>query len=211
MRLIHFALGLALAVAAGGIACATPVTYRLNGNLTASLQDQSGRAVSTISDEPFVWTVTADTNGFHTVTTHGGSTPETAAITDTILVGSQTFLPSIPTVLAFQSVPAIPGFSTTPLGIGGFVDPTALEGIAWHSQALYGYDPATGLSPVPVVFDMAGPLPLTNGLFLLAEPPTGGLVFQVDVDEPSGLALLATGIGALLAARRLRRHPAARS
>lgn len=205
MRRSSFAVALILAAVSCTAARADPVTYTLSGTMSAVLENAAGTAVGQITDQSFTWTVTANTASFSSITTHGGTTLETPAITDTITIGTTRYSPSGPTVFAFEAFPATPGFSSVPLGIGGFVDPTALLGIAWHAQGLFTYDPRTFLDPYPVVFDNAGALPLTTGTSLMVNS-AAGLLFSATVPEPASLPVLATALGLLLGALGLTRR-----
>lgn len=179
---------------------ASPITYRLTGDLTATLQ--SGPVTTDFVGAPFVWTVTSDTGLETTVLTHGGPTPEFPALTDVLKVGAESLVPSIPTVFAVASVPAIP--PNPAFGIGGFVDSTALMGLAWHADALFGYAGTGSIGPLPVVLDNAGPLPTAAGTLTISAL-TDNLRFSAVVDEPPGLALMMIGILGCAAAGSLRR------
>jgi hypothetical protein len=202
---MHIVKGFALlliAIAIGGSAHASPITYTLTGRLTADLADSQGHVTGSFVDTPFVWTLTGNTAQVVTVPTHGGPTIIVPAITDTITFNSTVLVPSIPTFFAVVSVPATS--STEALAVAGFVDVTALTGIAWRSPALFGYDGITSVGPLAVNFDNSGPLPTDGGVFSISG--ASGLVFVAAVPEPPDLSIFLVGFAgwAMIASVRMR-------
>jgi hypothetical protein len=145
--------------------------------------------------------LTGDTAQVVTIGTHGGPTTEVPAITDTIALDNTVLVPSIPTVFAVASVPAIPNAGA--FAVAGFVDMTALMGLAWRSPALYGYDGITSVGPLAVNFDNSGPLPTDGGVFSISG--ANGLVFDA-VPEPPGLSIFLVSLAglAMIAGVRIR-------
>lgn len=193
---MHIVKGFAIlliATAIGGSAYASPITYTLTGDLTADLTDNQGHVTESFADTPFVWTLTGDTAQAVTVVTHGGPTTEVPAITDTIALDHTVLVPSIPTFFAIASVPATPGAG--PFAVAGFVDISALQGIAWRSAALYGYEGITSIGPLAVNFDNAGPLPTDGGVFSISG--ASGLMFVAAIPEPPDLSIFLVGFAGL--------------
>lgn len=184
-----------------GAAHATPITYTLSGHVSGSLF--IGVVTENFSDVPLLWTVGSNTNTSSIVDTHGGPTIEMTALSDRIDLGGTVLVPSIPTVFAAASVPVFPG-NPVAFGIGGFVDTTALMGLAWHAPALFGYAGTTSIGPLAVVFDNTGSLPV--GAQTLSITGGSGLVFQAFLDEPpmlpSFVIAIAAGAAILGVARR---------
>src|SRR3954468_15102680 len=110
-----------------------------------------GHVTGSFANTSFVWALTADTAQVVMINTHGGPTTIVPAITDTIALDHTVLAPSIPTFFAVASVPAIPPAGA--FAVAGFVDVTALEGIAWNSPALYLYNGITSVGPLAVNFD----------------------------------------------------------
>ena len=193
---------LLIAIAIGGSANASPITYTLTGHLTANLADSQGHATESFANTPFVWTLTGDTAQVVTVDTHGGPTTIVPAITDTIALDNAVLAPSIPTFFAVVSVPANPPAGA--FAVAGFVDVTALQGIAWNSPALFGYDGVTNVGPLAVNFDNSGPLPTDGGVFSISG--ANGLVFVAAVSEPPDLSIFLVGFAglAMIAGVRMR-------
>jgi hypothetical protein len=202
---------LLIATAIGGSAHAAPITYTLTGFLTANLADSQGHMTGSFANTPFVWTLTGDTAQAVTIGTHGGSTTEVPAITDTIAFDNTVLVPSIATFFAVVSVPATPNAGA--VAVAGFVDVTALTGIAWRSPALFGYDGITSVGPLAVNFDNSGPLPTNGGVFSISG--ASGLVFVAAVPEPPDLSIFLVGFAglAVIAGIRIRgkRGPERRS
>jgi hypothetical protein len=202
MRIVKAFAILLIATAIGGSAHASPITYTLTGFLTANLADSQGNVTGVFANTPFVWTLTGDTAQVVTIGTHGGPTTEVPAITDTIALDNTVLVPSIPTFFAVASVPAIPPAGA--FAVAGFVDATALAGIAWNSPALYGYNGITGVGPLAVNFDNSGPLPTDGGVFSISG--ASGLVFVAALPEPPDLSIFLVGLAGLTIIACVRRR-----
>jgi len=202
MHIVKVFAMLLIATAIGGSAHASPITYTLTGNLTANLADSQGHVTGSFANTPFVWALTADTAQVVTIDTHGGPTTIVPAITDTIALDNTVLVPSIPTFFAVASVPATP--TAGAVAVAGFVDVTALTGIAWRSSALYGYDGITSVGPLAVDFDNSGPLPTDGGVFSISG--ASGLVFVAAIPEPPDLSIFLVSFAglAMIAGVRMR-------
>jgi len=193
MHIVKVFAMLLIATAIGGSAHASPITYTLTGNLTANLADSQGHVTGSFANTPFVWALTADTAQVVTIDTHGGPTTIVPAITDTIALDNTVLVPSIPTFFAVASVPATPTVGA--VADAGFVDVTALTGIAWRSSALYGYDGITSVGPLAVDFDNSGPLPTDGGVFSISG--ASGLAFVAAIPEPPDLSIFLVSFAGL--------------
>jgi hypothetical protein len=97
MHIVKGFATLLIAMAIGGSAYASPITYMLMGSLTGNLEDSQGQTTESFVNTPFVWTLTGDTTQVVTIGTHGGPTTIVPAITDTIALDNTVLAPSIPT------------------------------------------------------------------------------------------------------------------
>jgi hypothetical protein len=193
MHIVKGFVILLIAIAIGGSAQASSITYMLTGHLTANLADSQGQVIGSFVNTPFVWTLTGDTAQVVTIDTHGGPTTIVPAIIDTIALDDTVLAPSIPTFFAVASVPANPPAGA--FAVAGFVDVTALQGIAWNSPALFGYNATTGVGPLAVNFDNSSPLPTDDGVFSISG--ASGLVFVAALPEPPDLSIFLVGFAGL--------------
>jgi hypothetical protein len=181
----------------GSAASATPVTYVLTGDLSATL------GTTTLSDAAFTWTITGDTTALTTAPTYGF--PEVPAITDVIdISGLGDVEPTPQMFVAIYEENA------------AFIDGTSRNGITWVAAALSTWDAVTPIGPVNV--QSTGFAPLATDLGLLTNEDPTNLVFTetagAPVPEPGTLGLLLGPIAGLIgwgargATRRARRSHA---